>query len=193
MQTSCGYWFLRVNVRKTKLMATAGHKESLEDLQRFMYGIEVNNPLTVHGEAVQVVSEFPYLGIMVNSRGNWESAWSKACTKASHKFNQARLGGTFNGSKTLAEMTIFAKPKIWSQLDGVMAVAGAGGCKTSAFHSVADDCIQNVLKQVVGHWSLNVQALRIESGVWDTVTRIDMLVMRFFTKICSSDPKSLIS
>ena len=35
---------------------------------------------------------------------------------------------------------------------------------------------------------LNVQALRVESGVWDTVTRIDMLVMRFSTKICSLDP-----
>ena len=54
-------------------------------------------------------------------------------------------------------------------------------------------CIQNVLKQVVGHWSLNPKALRSESGEWDTVTRIDMLVLRFFTKICSSDPDSLIS
>ena len=46
------------------------------------------------------------------------------------------------------------------------------------------------------HLSLNVQALRIESGVRDTVTKIDMLVLRFFTKICSSDPwdpDSLIS
>ena len=52
---------LRVNVRKTKLMATAGHKESLEDLKRFMDDIEVNNPLTIYGEAVQVVSEFLYM------------------------------------------------------------------------------------------------------------------------------------
>ena len=92
------------------------------------------------------------------------------------------MGGTFNGSKTLAEMTIFAKAKIWSHLDGVMAVAGAGGCKTSAFHNTADDCVQNVLKQIVGHWSLNVQALRIESGVWDTVTRIDTASAALFYK-----------
>ena len=138
---------LRVNVRKTKLMATAGHKESLEDLKRFTYGIEVNSPLIVCGEAVQVVSEFPYLGTMLNSRGNWESAWSKAHKKASHKFHEARLGGIFNGSRTLEEMVIFAKAKIWSHLDGIMAIAGAGGCKTSAFHNIADDCIHNVLKQ----------------------------------------------
>ena len=86
-----------------------------------------------------------------------------------------------------------AHAKIWSQMDGIVAVTGVGGCKTSPFHNVADNCIQSVLKSIVGHWSLNSQALRIESGVWDTVTRIDMLVIRFFTKICSSDPESLIS
>ena len=74
-----------------------------------------------------------------------------------------------------------------------MAVTGVGGCKTSAFHNAADNCIQSVLKSIVGHWSLNSQALRIESGVWDTVTRIDMLMLRFFTKICSFDPESVIS
>ena len=36
------------------------------------------------------------------------------------------------------------------------------------------------------------EALRIESGIWDTRTRADMLVMRFFTKICSSDHDSLV-
>ena len=76
-------------------------------------------------------------------------------------------GGIFNGSKTLEEMIIFAKAKIWSHLDGVMAVAGAGGCKTSAFCNGADDCIQNVLKQVVGHWSLKCKlyVLRVEYGI----------------------------
>ena len=90
-------------------------------------------------------------------------------------------------------MTKVAHAKIWSQMDGIVAVTGVGGCKTSAFHNVADQCIQSVLKSIVGHWSLNSQALRIESGVWDTITRIDMLVLRFFTKICSSDPESHIS
>ena len=51
---------LRVNVRKTKLMATAGHKESMTSLQRFVDDIEMRNPLTVYGEVVQVVSEFSY-------------------------------------------------------------------------------------------------------------------------------------
>ena len=100
---------LRVNVRKTKLMATAGHKESMASLQRFVDDIEMRNPLTVYGEVVQVVPEFSYLGIMMNSRRNWKSARSKAHKKASLKFYEAILGGTFIGSKTLAEMTTFAK------------------------------------------------------------------------------------
>jgi len=184
---------LRVNVRKTKLMVTAGHKESMVSLKQFVENIEAHSPLMMSNQVVQIVSEFCYLGIMVNSRGNWKDAWSKAYKKASLRFHEAVLGGTFIDSGTLAEMTKVAHAKIWSQMDGITAVTGVGGCKTSAFHNVADDCIQSVLKAIVGHWSLNSQALRIESGVWDTVTRIDMLVLRFFTKICSSDPESLVS
>ena len=31
-----------------------------------------------------------------------------------------------------------------------------------------------------------------ESGIWDTASRVDMLMLRFLTKICSSDPESLV-
>ena len=46
---------------------------------------------------------------------------------------------------------------------------------------------------VVGHAHWNLKAMRIESGIWDTVSRADMLMLRFLTKICSSDPESLVS
>ena len=46
---------------------------------------------------------------------------------------------------------------------------------------------------VAGHAHWNVPALRIESGIWDTVSRADMLMLRFFTKICSADPESLVA
>ena len=180
---------LTVNVRKTKLMVTAGREQSMESLKQFVDNIEFH----MSGQIVEIVSEFSYLGVLLNSRGNWENAWSKAYKIASLKFHQAVLGGIFINSGTMAEMTKFVKAKIWSQMDGIMAVVGAGGCKTSAFHNIADKCVHKVLKQIVGHWSLNPQALRVESGVWDTVTRIDMLVLRFFTKICSSDPDSVVS
>ena len=57
---------------------------------------------------------------------------------------------------------------------------------------LADTCISNVLKMVVGHASWDAKALRIESVIWDTVSRADMLMLRFLTKICSSDPESLV-
>ena len=89
-------------------------------------------------------------------------------------------------------MTKVARAKIWSYLDYVMAITGAGGAATSAFYKTADGSIDKVLRSIVGYAKWNREALRIESGIWDTRTRVDMLVMRFFTKICSSDRDSLV-
>ena len=58
---------------------------------------------------------------------------------------------------------------------------------------LADTCISNVLKMVVDHASWDAKALRIESVIWDMVSRADMLMLRFLTKICSSDPESLVA
>ena len=89
-------------------------------------------------------------------------------------------------------MVMSARAKIWSYLDAVMAITGAGGAFASAFYRMADGNIDKVLRSIVGYAKWRREALRIESGIWDTRTRVDMLVMRFFTKICSSDHDSLI-
>ena len=68
-----------------------------------------------------------------------------------------------------------------------------GGTDTSAFYSAADKCIEKVLKSIAGYARVNVTALRIESGVWDTKTRAHMLLARLHAKICSSDQHSLVS
>ena len=75
-----------------------------------------------------------------------------------------------------------------------MAVTGAGGRDSSAFFNKADDSITKVLKSIAGYARCTQELLRIESGLcqWDTRTRPDMLVMRFFTKNCSADHDSLI-
>ena len=77
-------------------------------------------------------------------------------------------------------------------MDAVMAITGAGGAFASAFYRMADGSIDKVLRSIVGFAKWHREALRIESGIWDTRTRVDMLVLRFFTKICSSDHDSLI-
>ena len=58
----------------------------------------------------------------------------------------------------MSTMVTFARGKIWSHYDSIMAVVGTGGAKSSAFYNVADTCISNVLKIVVGHASWNVKA-----------------------------------
>ena len=57
---------------------------------------------------------------------------------------------------------------------------------------MADENSNSVLRMIVGQANWNSKALRIESGIWDTVSRSDMLMLRFLAKICSSDPKSLV-
>ena len=71
-----------------------------------------------------------------------------------------------------------------------MAIARAGGAAASAFYKMADRSINKVLRSIVGYAPWHREALRIESGIRDT--RVDMFVMRFFTKICSSHRNSLI-
>ena len=74
-----------------------------------------------------------------------------------------------------------------------MAIAGVGGTDASAFHNGADDLIDKVLKSIAGYARMNVTALRIESGVWDTITRALMLLAWLHAKICSSDRHSFVS
>jgi len=175
---------LTINIRKTKLMVTMW--------QGAKCGPSLDGPLKVYGTPVETVSKFPHLGMMLNSRGNWKDAWTGVYVKASLAYHNAVAGGLFFHAGSLAGMTIFARAKIWSYLDSVMAIAGAGGAVSSAFCRVADACIGSVLRSIGGYAAFNPEALRIESGVWDTRTRTDMLVMRFFTKICSADHDSLV-
>ena len=82
---------------------------------------------------------------------------------------------------------------IFGRCDGYYGCRpGAGGTVSSAFCNKADDSITSFLKSIAGHARFTQELLRIESGIWDTRTRADMLVMRFFTKLCSSDHDSLI-
>ena len=116
---------LVINIRKTKLMVIA--KWGLPFVQ------PMDPMLTVGGAVVSVVEEFSYLGTMLNSRGDWESAWKKAHKKASLAFHEAVVGGLFTHSGSMSEMITLARAKIWSHYDSIIAVTGTGGSKTSAF------------------------------------------------------------
>jgi hypothetical protein len=138
---------------------------------------------------VENVTEYPHVGTMLNLRGNWKSAWDNAYRKTSLAYNNAVAGGVFFfHSESLASMVIFARAKIWSYLDAVMAITGTGDTASSSFCNKADDSIGSE----VGNEKCNRELLSIEIGICDTRTRADMLVMRFFTKLCSSDLDLLV-
>ena len=90
-------------------------------------------------------------------------------------------------------MLDFARAKIWPHFDSIMAKTGVGGSDTSAFHHVVDVCIGKVLRSIAGYARMNETALRVESGVWDTMMRAHMLLTRLHAKTCSSDQHSLVS
>ena len=101
------------------------------------------------------------------------------------------MGSSFvQGS--FSSMLDFARAKIWPHFDSIMAITGVGGSDTSAFHNVADVCIGKVLRSIAGYARMNATVLRIESGVWDTITRAHMLLARLHAKIFSSDQHSCI-
>ena len=45
---------------------------------------------------------------------------------------------------------MLARATIWSYLDALMAITGAGGAFASAFYRMADDSVDKVLRSVVG-------------------------------------------
>ena len=106
---------LRVNVRKTKLMITMEKRAQYGPAPGVIY-------LTIYGSEVEKVTEFPHLGTMLNSRGNWKDAWSAAKRRASLAYHEALAGGVFFHSGSLAMMVMFARAKIWSYLDAIMAI-----------------------------------------------------------------------
>ena len=89
-------------------------------------------------------------------------------------------------------MLDFTRAVILPHFDSMMAITGSGGTDKSAFYGAADECIEKVLRSIAGYARMNVTALRIESGIWDTKTRAQMLLARLHAKICSSDQHSLI-
>jgi hypothetical protein len=56
--------------------------------------------------------------------------------KASQAYNEAVVG-VFTHSGSMYAMATFARANIFSHYDSIMAVAGTGGAKSSAFHYVA--------------------------------------------------------
>jgi hypothetical protein len=96
---------LMMNIRKTKLMIT------LKQDAKPGPPLDIILCLKVQENPAEIVTKFPRLGTMLNSRGNSKDAWNKAYIKAPLAYHNALAGGVFFHSGSLALMVIFARAK----------------------------------------------------------------------------------
>jgi len=179
---------LKVNISKTKYMYVPPFYCTKKEVEQ-----QINNlkTLKVGDSEIERVETFEYLGVLFNMQWNWSSAWQEAIKRAESAFHAANRGG-FDRTGTLNSMLIHANAKIFSHFTYIMAITGAGGCKSSAPYLRARHFIQVVLKKIAGYPFINGEALEIEAGVWDLQSRIDMLLLRFWCKIASMPHESLV-
>ena len=118
-----------MNILKTKLLITKAQMANYGPTPGLIC-------LKVYGRAVETVTEFPHLGTMLNSRGNWKDAWGAAKRRAALAYHDALAGGVFFHSGSLVLMTMVSRATIWTYLDALMAITGAGGAFASAFYRI---------------------------------------------------------
>jgi len=173
---------LRLNVGKTKWLIVANAHAKVADFERYQEKMRRVRPLTWHGTQIELVNEFEYLGVLVNWRWDWKAAWRAAHMRAFKVFNTARYGGWHKRAGSLESMLEFAQAKIFCHFAYIAAIAGAGGCASSAPWNEAAKLVETVLQTIADYRFANGKALLIEAGVWDFRTRVDMLLLRAWCK-----------
>ena len=180
---------LRVHPTKTKWMYVppAGHNEQqyLLAVARFRL-----TPLLVNGLPIKLVDSFTYLGVEMGWRWNWALAWNEEQSRARKAYFGARRGGWQHRSGSMASQLTYAQGKIFCHFNYVAAIAGAGGCKTSAPWRKNEDVVAWTLRTIAQLPGGDATALAIEAGVWDQETRIDMLLLRMWCKFLTMPRES---
>ena len=177
---------LHINVKKTKWMLIPLPGVS-EKAYMVLKATALKNPLTVYGEAVELVDEFDYLGVRVWWRWNYVRAVKAAAQRARKAYFGAVRGGWQRRAGSLASQLDFARAKIFCHFNYVAALAGFAGCKSSTAWADGDKVVGWALRTISGLHHANVTALKIEAGVWDNGMHQHMLVLRFWRK-CHSMP-----
>ena len=96
---------LIINEQKTKYMIT------MKQMQMAAVEPLVDLGLKVQGKLVELVTEFPHLGTMLNSLGNWKGAWDKSSQKSDFAYHNAAAGGLFFHAGSLTFMVTFSRAK----------------------------------------------------------------------------------
>jgi hypothetical protein len=184
--TGCG---LTINARKTYRMLVP-RLDTSEAQYKILKKLARKVKVHVAGAPIALVDEFMYLGFRVWWRWNWQRAWDSAFSRAHRAFFGASRAGWQHRAGSLDSQLTYAKNKIFCHFAYVAAVAGPGGVATTSQSSApflrCERVIDRVLRAIAADTKADVQALRIEAGVWDLRTRIDMLLLRMFCKYASS-------
>ena len=130
---------------------------------------------------------FDYLGAIVSWRWSWDAAWRVAIGLAHYRLDCMQRGGLQNSGYSLADQLDFARAKVACHFNYISAVTGAGGHPSTAPWSRAEVVWDRALRTIAGYNFANTHALKIEAGVWDQQTRIDMLLLRFWCKILTTN------
>jgi hypothetical protein len=173
---------LRINAGKTKWLIVANASCKQSEFEQYQDKALVECPLSLGGVPIELVDEFEYLGVLLNWRWDWTSAWRAAYRRALKVFNAARHGGWHKRAGSLDSMLTFAQGKIFCHFTYIAALTGVGGVKSSAAWQSAAELTQAVLKTIADYPFVNGEALLIESGTWDFETRVHMLMVRAWCK-----------
>ncbi len=134
-----------------------------------------------------MVAYFDYLGAKVSWRWNWQAAWREAIKRARFELHTLMRGGLHNCGLTMDQLCDYVRGKVSCHFNYIAAVSGAGGTKTSAPWLDSEKVLTRALQAVSGYAFADGDMLKMESGTWDQQTRIDMLLLRFFFKVCTTD------
>jgi len=180
---------LEINVKKTKWMVVPpawtnddGYKRIKEEA--------LESPINVAGAAVELVDEFDYLGARIWWRWNWQKAWALATHRARKCYFGALRGGWFRRAGSMSAQLEYARAKIFCHFNYVAALAGTGGCKSSAPWKQCTNIVTWTLRTIAGVPRGNETALRIEAGVWEEGSQFDMLLLRMRSKFDTMSPDS---
>jgi hypothetical protein len=174
---------LRVHPTKTKWMYVPPANDTKQQYEAAATEFRTR-PLLVNGQPVKLVETFDYLGVKMSWRWNYATAWREAQSRARKAYWGARRGGWQHRGGSMAAQLAYAQAKIFCHFNHVAAIAGAGGCASSAPWRKNETVVAWTLR-TIAHLAGGkdvATALAIEAGVWDQETRIDMLLLRMWCK-----------
>jgi hypothetical protein len=179
---------LRINTGKTVHLMVAGLSACKPNI--FFAEKAALPPFLIGHVPIKKVTEFEYLGVLLNYRWNWDLAWADAIERANAALGAFQRAGTQHRLGNLHSQLAYAQAKIFSHFTYISALTGAGGADASAAWRKCIPTIYGTLQTIVGYTWIPGQVLEIESGQWDQQTRIDTLLLRFWCKLCCTPVES---